>query len=122
MSLCSHQGNPSFELLDEPVRARLQAELYALRKHGGPRYPPLSVRKAASAALDALFPQGALMRRVIGLAFYAIHPGDWPVMWIINAVIVRAVMCFRFVAYWTGGLVRPLVNRIKALCNRRRDQ
>ncbi|GLI63685.1 hypothetical protein VaNZ11_006684 [Volvox africanus] len=55
------------------TKLRLQSELYSLTSGGGPRYAPPEVRRAAFAALDALFPGGRSLRWFVRWASRALH-------------------------------------------------
>ncbi|GIL51866.1 hypothetical protein Vafri_7776 [Volvox africanus] len=55
------------------TKLRLQSELYSLTSGGGPRYAPPEVRRAAFAALDALFPGGRSLRWFVRWASRTLH-------------------------------------------------
>lgn len=76
--LAVHQGNSIVGEIEAVTRIRLQTELHALTSAGGPRYPPVSVRRAAKSSLDGLFPKGRTMRTIVAFGFGLIHPTDWP--------------------------------------------
>ena len=80
------------------ARLRLQAELYGLTARGGLRYLPPSVREAAFAALDDLFPAGRAPRRAVAAAVRLwLHPAALP------AVAAEAALT---AAGWASGAVR----------------
>ncbi|KXZ45706.1 hypothetical protein GPECTOR_51g691 [Gonium pectorale] len=55
------------------TKLRLQNELYSLTSGGGPRYAPPEVRRAAFAALDALFPGGRSLRWLVRWVSRTLH-------------------------------------------------
>lgn len=75
-----------------------QAELYSLTALGGPRYAPRSVRRAAGATLDTLFPMGQRSRRLVRFLFRVCNPSDWVVWW--YRATAAVVGCW--VAAWTA--------------------
>lgn len=90
------QDNNCLMDLDGRLRTRMQVELYMLCTSGGPRYPPPRVRKAASTALDTLYPAGAFVRRVVAIMFYILHPTEWP---LVKHVVYTAVKTSSWMAY-----------------------
>lgn len=74
----AHPASPLLPPLDAASAGRLLSALLPLSLPGGPLYPTRPVRRAAEAALDALFPSSALTRWAVLLAFRALHPCVWP--------------------------------------------
>ncbi|GIL91533.1 hypothetical protein Vretifemale_19142 [Volvox reticuliferus] len=71
---CSSQPPPPpLAGLPTITKLRLQSELYSLTSGGGPRYAPREVRRAAFAALDALFPGGRSLRWFVRWASRTLH-------------------------------------------------
>eukprot|EP00899_Mesostigma_viride_P001010 jgi/Mesvir1/1090/Mv17602-RA.1 len=60
--------------LGTTCRLRLQHGLYSFTVPGGPLYPPRSVRRAAKATLDCLYPLGSWSRTFIGSFWGLLHP------------------------------------------------
>ncbi|MEW5305883.1 MAG: hypothetical protein WDW36_008397 [Sanguina aurantia] len=52
---------------------KLRTEIYSLTSAGGPKYAPPAVRAAACACLDALFPDGRYMRKLVRYLAEASH-------------------------------------------------
>ncbi|KAI7841005.1 hypothetical protein COHA_005233 [Chlorella ohadii] len=75
------RGRPHLALATTATRVRLQGELYLLSQPGGPRYAPRRVNRLAGEVLDALFPAGRRMRRLIRFGFRVLHPQEWPWYW-----------------------------------------
>eukprot|EP00192_Tetraselmis_astigmatica_P004971 CAMPEP_0117649204 /NCGR_PEP_ID=MMETSP0804-20121206/841_1 /TAXON_ID=1074897 /ORGANISM="Tetraselmis astigmatica, Strain CCMP880" /LENGTH=434 /DNA_ID=CAMNT_0005454913 /DNA_START=363 /DNA_END=1668 /DNA_ORIENTATION=+ len=103
------QGHPQLDLLDDRIKVKLRTELYTLTSSGGPRYPPPAVRAAAAVTLDALFPKGALMRRVVAMPFRLMQPSSWPFS-------RRAMAAATTVATWAIAVQWWLLRTWAAIC------
>lgn len=97
---------------------RLASDLYNLAAPGGPYYPPPTVQRAATAALDSLFPTGQGTRRLLRLVFRALYPLDWwaaqywsaPLRWLSRAYarLLQAALAF---AAWLVAALHAAVQR-----------
>ncbi len=64
--------------LDPHSAARLYISLHSFSTPGGPLYPPRPVRHAALSALDSIYCQGRVSRRLVFVLCRALHPSRWP--------------------------------------------
>jgi len=82
-----------FNLSDE-TRVKLQSTLCTYTSPGGPAYAPRSVRTAARATLDTLFPSGRFSRKTIHYLFRLLHP----------------YYSTRSILHWCFSFFKPIVN------------